>query len=156
MDVQVYRDLLHRSVYNAEVARYYFDKMRTTDARNSAIVRGYKAMSYFIMCKHTYNPFSKIAYFNKGKRELESAINMQSDNKELLFLRLATQCNTPAFLGYSVNIESDKRALLNYLALKSAHEDKDLRDKIIRFILQCKQYTNSEKSFVKENYLIAS
>ena len=63
------------------------------------------------MAKHVFNPFSKMSYFKKGKRILETAIKADEKNIELSFLRFNAQTHIPSFLGYNESIESDKTFL---------------------------------------------
>ncbi|MBK7213242.1 MAG: hypothetical protein IPH88_08130 [Bacteroidales bacterium] len=58
----------------------------------------------------------KLQYFNNGKQELEQAIAMRPLDAELRFLRLATQLNAPGFLGYTNDIEADKKLILQAIA----------------------------------------
>ncbi|MCC6373150.1 MAG: hypothetical protein IT236_19250 [Bacteroidia bacterium] len=150
-DIPVYRDLLARSANNAETAQFFFNKTKSIELSEKPVLRGYKAMASFIMCKHAVNPFTKLNYFNKGKKELDAAIFAESGNIELLFLRFATQCHVPVFLNYSSNMESDKKMLLNYLANKSLKDDNDLRIKITKFMLECKHCTAAEKKIIQSN-----
>lgn len=65
-----------------------------------------------MMAKHVVNPFAKLSYFKKGKNMLEKAIEADSENVELRFLRYAAQTNAPSFLGYDDHIAGDKKFLL--------------------------------------------
>jgi hypothetical protein len=51
---------------------------------------------------------NKLAYFNRGKSELEKAVSLKHLDAEIRFLRLATQLNAPGFLGYTGDIKNDK------------------------------------------------
>ena len=76
---------------------------------------GYKGGATIIMAKYVSNPFSKISNFRKGRNMLEKAIAMDRTNSELIFLRFAIQTNIPSFLGYSNDIQEDKKHLQNSL-----------------------------------------
>ena len=55
----------------------------------------------------------KLKYFNRGSEKIDSAVDEDSSNIEIRFIRLVIQMNTPAFLNYDENIEEDKAFLLN-------------------------------------------
>jgi hypothetical protein len=148
-EVITFRDMLHQSFYSSQVAEHYYSKTKHITNSSPAILKGYKAMAEFIMCKHTYNPFSKLIYFNRGKKELDAAIKIESENVELLFLRFATQCNAPSFLGYNTHIASDKIKLFNYVVSETSKEDKDLRTKIATFLSKSKHCNAAEKKQMK-------
>ena len=69
-------------------------------------IMAYKAVATTMMAEYVGNPFDKYGYFSKGKKQLE-AIIAKDKNIETVYLRLLVQLNSPSFLGYSSNIESD-------------------------------------------------
>ena len=148
-EVITFRDMLHQSFYSSDVAEQYYSKTKHINNSSPAVLKGYKAMAEFIMCKHTYNPFSKLIYFNRGKKELDAAIKTEPENVELLFLRFATQCNAPSFLGYNSNIASDKTRLFNFVVGEASKYDIDLRIKIATFLSKSKHCNTAEKKQMK-------
>lgn len=64
-----------------------------------------------IWAKHTYNPLSKLATFERGKKNIEMACENEPTNVEVRFIRLSVQKNAPAFLGYRANIKEDEEFL---------------------------------------------
>lgn len=67
-----------------------------------------------IWANHTINPISKLSTFNKGKKNLEKAVEMASNNIEIRFIRLSVQKNAPTFLGYHQHIEADEVFIENH------------------------------------------
>ena len=66
-------------------------------------------------------PMEKLNLFKEGGKKLEAAIKTNENNTEFNFLRLMIQENSPKFLGYYKNIESDKNLILkNYQQLEPA------------------------------------
>lgn len=61
-----------------------------------------------IWAKHIINPIAKFSTFNKGKKDIESAVKEAHNNVEIRFIRLSIQKNCPSFLGYNKDIEQDK------------------------------------------------
>ena len=93
-------------------------------------------MGYLLRSKHAFNPYNKMANFNKGKKLLEEAIQADSKNAELRFLRLSVQTHAPFFLNYADKLKEDEQLIrTSYPTLT----DRDLRDRI--------------KNFFKENNL---
>lgn len=66
-----------------------------------------------IWANHTFSPISKLNTFNKGKKNIETAIKKEPDNTEYRFIRLSIQKNAPAILGYKSNIKEDTEFLKN-------------------------------------------
>lgn len=81
----------------------------------SPTAQGYFALATMIQAKRFGNPFTKLSYFNKGKKILEEAIEENPDNPELRFLRFAVQTKVPAILMYYGDLESDQLILDTYL-----------------------------------------
>lgn len=85
-----------------------------------------------ISATHTLNPFTKLKIFRKGKANIEKAVENESDNAEIRFIRLSVQMNCPGFLGYKEKIKEDKLFLTNNL---ESIRPEDLR-KMVESILK--------------------
>ncbi|MFD2603492.1 hypothetical protein [Flavobacterium suzhouense] len=64
-----------------------------------------------IWAKHTLNPFEKLKTFKEGKANIEESVAQSPSDMEIRFIRLSVQLNAPKFLGYSNNIEEDKKII---------------------------------------------
>lgn len=106
------------------------------------LLLGYRASGMMMMAKYVQSPFSKLSYFKKGKKMLDEAIDLDVKNIELRFLRFMAQTNAPSFLGYSVNIESDKNIILRNI---SRMVDLKLKYFMV-MILRKSKYLNSEEN----------
>ena len=62
-----------------------------------------------IWANHLFNPVSKLMSFNKGKENIEKAVQKAPGNVEIRLIRLSIQKKSPAFLGYQRNIDEDQR-----------------------------------------------
>lgn len=86
--------------------------LKSNNAKEKPLLLGYKGSATMIMARHVINPFTKLSHFKKGRNMLEKAIEADSDNVELRFLRYAVQTHAPSFLGYDRHIAGDKKFLL--------------------------------------------
>ncbi len=66
--------------------------------------------------KYTSWPHKKIKYFNSGKKELEQYITDNPTDIEARFVRILVQKNTPSFLGYDTNIQSDTNFIKKHIS----------------------------------------
>ena len=105
--------------------------LQTRNEISNPVLEGYKASATMMMAKYVFNPFTKLAYFQKGKTILEKAIQADNTNIELRFLRLAIQSNVPAFLGYKNNMSVDKAFLRQTI---DQLEDRELKLMITGFL----------------------
>ena len=105
------RSLYEKSVEHESACKELINILSPYNENNNPLYAGYKASAVMMMAKHVFNPFSKMSYFNKGKKMLESAISVDGNNVELRFLRFNAQTHVPSFLGYNDNINEDKKFL---------------------------------------------
>ncbi|WP_336665093.1 hypothetical protein [Elizabethkingia meningoseptica] len=110
---------------NLELVRGYYDKAVADKTLCDNMIKDLQQVSdetiflaylggfQTIWAKHASNPISKLKIFNRGKKNIESAIKMQPDNIEIRFIRLSVQKNAPSFLGYNKNIKEDQLFIEN-------------------------------------------
>lgn len=123
----------------------YYEKLKTVDPTKSPVLIGYKAMAEFMICHHSYNPYTKLSYFNKGKNTLEQIIEKNPDNVELRYLRYCIQTNVPSFLGYYSNKNEDKKVLIDFLRNSANEPDQDLVRIIKKYFLETGYCNEQEK-----------
>ncbi|MEO6683303.1 MAG: hypothetical protein ABIN48_10835 [Ginsengibacter sp.] len=116
------------------------------DATNNPLYYGYKAGATMIMAKHSVNPISKLSWFNKGKKMLETAIQADNKDVELRCLRFGIQSNIPSFLSYKQHLSLDKKFIIkSYPQVK----DEVLRKNIVTFLTKWGQLSSEEKQLLK-------
>lgn len=136
------RNLYYKALVNKEDSEKFTQTTEKITGIDKKLLTGYLGVSWMIKANHAINPTYKLSYFLKGKAILESAINSDSKNIELLFLRYCVQTNTPSFLNYNHNIQSDKNSITSQFALIT---DLDLKKRIKEFMLQSKYCTVLDK-----------
>lgn len=99
-------------VNNEKLCQTYIKQLGNLQS-SSPLHLGYLGCLQTIWANHVINPLSKLETFNKGKRNLELAIQKDPQSAELRFLRLSVQTNAPGFLGYKKNIKTDRSFLHN-------------------------------------------
>jgi hypothetical protein len=103
---------------------------------SNSTAKGYYGAGKLMMAKYLFSPYSKLKTFNEGKLLLESAIQRDSQNVELRFLRLSIQNNSPSILGYNAMKAGDKRYLKERLPLLNDGQLKSLITKYLSTIEQ--------------------
>jgi len=78
---------------------------------NESVYLAYLGAFQTICANHFFNPISKLNIFNKGKKNIELAVDKNPNNIEIRFIRLSVQKNSPSFLNYKININEDKMFL---------------------------------------------
>ncbi len=112
-----------------------------------ALINGYKGASVMIEAKHMMNPLNRWSKFKEGKVMMEEAIKADYKNYELRFLRHSIQTNVPSVLGYSGEIETDKKFLVSGLM---SLKDEDLKNRVYKFLLASKTTTKEDLKKLKQ------
>ena len=142
------RNAYYASTKNYKAAKDFANHINRLNHSIDPVLIGYKGMAEFVFSYHSYNPYRKLEHFNKGKKLLEQAIQMDTKSIELLFLRFSVQTNCPFFLNYSDNIPGDKKALITYL-INSQFPDQDLKNRVKNYLLQSNFLNKNEKKEIK-------
>lgn len=124
------RKLYDKAIYSEKAAELLLDQTANNESDKSTL-NGYKAATHMIMAKFYFNPWKKLHTFNKGKEQLEYAIQKDPENLELIYLRFMIQMNSPSFLHYNINVASDKKILLLSLNII---KDQDLKIRISNYL----------------------
>lgn len=130
---QVYKD-------SAACAKLY--KKITNSTGNDIITIAYRGAITAAMANHVKDKKEKLKLFNTGKKMLEQSIISDSSNIETRFLRFTVQINCPKALGYSKQIDSDKKFILkNY----SSTSNVAVKKMIYISLTQTNFFTEAEK-----------
>lgn len=81
--------------------------------KESIVYKAYLGTLQAMLAGNQSNPISKLSWFNKGKAIIEKAIETDSNNPEIRFLRLSIQLKAPGFLFYYSEIDSDKKNVID-------------------------------------------
>ncbi len=125
------REMYEEAAINEKACKKLLFLLHDFDENNNPILAGYKAGAKMIMARYAFNPFSKMSYFSNGKKLLERAIEKDSKNTELRFIRFTIQTQAPKFLGYHHAINEDRVLIKNSL---DTLRDADLKKCILSFI----------------------
>src|SRR5690554_6753955 len=131
IDINEVRGLYKKAVIDEKANETMLSILSSVDEK-SPLLLGYKASGTMMMANYVINPLSKLSYFNRGKRMLESAIAADTKSLELRFLRFMVQVNSPSFLGYINNVESDKRYILDNMVNMTDMKSKEFVSAILK------------------------
>ena len=123
------------------------DILAPYNEKNNPLFLGYRSSAIMMMARYVSNPFSKLSYFNKGKKLLEKAVNADKNNIELRSLRFLVQSNVPSILGYKSDLESDRAFIINNAYTV---EDPSLKKNIIYFMSRWGKLTPGEKTILNK------
>lgn len=116
-----------------EKTEQFYELTQKELQNKGAIYRAYHGAALALKASFSWNPFSKISYFNKAKKMIEEAILSEPNNIELRMIRLSIQANTPKIADYYKNLEEDKDYIFDNI---DKVDDKELKLYIENFIAQ--------------------
>lgn len=144
--LQYVRDLYQQAADSEKKCKELLRALESYDENNHPLFAGYKGSANMIMAKHVSNPLNKLSHFNKGKRQLEKAIEKRPKNVELRCLRFAVQSNVPGFLGYKDEIKADRKFILSEYPQVT---DPVLKKNIRYFMTEWGHLSESEKKLLQ-------
>jgi hypothetical protein len=145
MDLIELRNLYYKASTNKEDAEKFHKAILNITGIDKHTLSGYSGMAWMIKANHSFNPYSKLSFFFKGKALLDDAILADPTNIELHFLRYCVQTNAPGFLAYNGNISTDKNIILSAYSYIS---DKDLKKRIKEYMQNSSHCTTAEKKLL--------
>ena len=111
-NLQEVRSLFKGSVDSNDKSQAFLEITKDALQTDDPLFIAYHGAAFAIRASHC-SIFSKLTNFNKGKRLIEKAIQMDSNNIEIRTIRLSIQFYSPGFLGYNTSIDKDKKFILN-------------------------------------------
>lgn len=126
-EIKELRTLFYVAAEDSDSSTILFEQLESVNDKSAAILIGYKGMSHLLEAKHSYNIYTKFAYFIDGTDFLDDAIKKDPTNRELRFFRYSVQDNAPRFLGYYENLAEDKKIATQNI---NTEPDQDLKAKI--------------------------
>jgi hypothetical protein len=108
----------------------------------SALLLAYRAACESMMAQFSWNPYIKLAQVTKSFDFFGKAINEDSQNAEIRFLRFSVQHNVPDFLRKNREFEEDKDVLIENF--ENADFDTEFRQFIIGYLKDSGRFEKSE------------
>lgn len=130
-----------------------FEKTENVTLQSDPALYAYNGLAIMRKAEYTFNPYTKLSYFKKGKTKVEAAIKTNPKNAELRFIRLSIQDNIPSFLGYSDDISSDKKIVIEALKNKNFSSDLSFTKNVIKFMASSNILSITEEQFLLDLYL---
>lgn len=108
---------------NKSLRPSYLNELALLASKGTNFHKAYLGAAKTLMAEYSYAPWSKLNYFEEGKKLIEEAIQKDSQNPEYRYLRFLIQFNAPDFLGYSSQLKEDYEFIEAYLKTTKAHSD---------------------------------
>jgi hypothetical protein len=142
-EIQDIKKAMLRAVESSSVTDSLYNKLVSKKSK-SALIIAYVGTLEALKAKHSWNPYNKIKYVAQSRSTMKIAIDKESDNLEIRFLRFSIQHYTPGFLGYSKELEEDRKAIVTQFTNKTFGTDQVLIQSIADFMIKSKRCSASE------------
>ena len=138
------------AVNDSRVADKLSNKLKNIQEED-ALLLAYKASVEALKAKHAWSPYAKLQYMNVFEKLMNQAVQRKPDDLEIRFLRYSIQYNTPAFLGYSGNMNEDKDMIVKlFLKKKFNTRDKKLIQEVYDFMSASNSLSVVEKQKMEQ------
>jgi hypothetical protein len=118
----------------------------------SALLTGYLGTLQALKAVHAWNPFTKLKYLNKAEKTYAEAVAADHDNIEIRFMRFSVEHNVPAFLGFTKNLETDRKQIIAQLKKKNYKAaDHELITTVVKFLIDSKRCTPAENEYLHKH-----
>jgi hypothetical protein len=141
-DLSKVRNQYPKAVESSEITSKLNEELSKIDASSKPVFKAYKGAILTLMAKYAKGRKHKKQFFKEGVSLIESAIEAAPKNTEIHYIRMTVQENSPRFLGYHKNIDTDKQFILNsYSKIPS----KELKSVIKDFVLNSENFSETDK-----------
>jgi len=149
-EVALLKTDLIRAVENSALTDSLYQKL--SELRNkTALVNGYCGTLEALKAKHAWNPYNKIKYVKLSLKTMQKAINMDTENMELRFMRFSIEHFTPGFLGFSKDLDIDRKEIIKHYQNRNfgVANDELIRN-VARFMIDSKRCSAAEVNILKK------
>lgn len=149
-DVVAIRKSVVRAVDSEKMTNHLYQELSNLRSKDPLIL-AYIATLEGLKAKHAWNPYSKIKHVKQADKLIDRAVSLAPDELEIRFMRFSLQHYTPAFLGFSKQLDEDRKAIVRLFELrKFGRSEADLVHHIAKFMIDSKRCTPAELQILKK------
>lgn len=109
------RQKFHEAVLDVDETRTFHRFLKEVEAEEP-VLKAYKAASEAMLARVVWNPFTKLMQVMKYDDQMKVAIEEDSQNIEIRFLRFAIEYNLPKFLSMSKHLKEDRDVIIEQIS----------------------------------------
>ncbi|SES26952.1 hypothetical protein [Pedobacter rhizosphaerae] len=151
-EIAVLKSDMVKAVENAKLTDSLFKKLDKLPNK-TALITGYTGTLEALKAKHSWNPYNKIKFVSRSLKTMKKAIGMDKENMEIRFMRFSIEHFTPSFLGFSKDLEVDRKEIVkHYQNHNFGLADEALVKNVAKFMVDSKRCTPDEIKVLKKYY----
>ncbi|WP_155975685.1 hypothetical protein [Daejeonella oryzae] len=144
------KEAMYRAVESPKVTDSLYAKLINKKSKTPLLL-AYVGTLEALKAKHAWNPYHKLKYVAQAQKTLKSAVSKDPSNMEIRFMRFSIQHYTPAFLGYSKELDEDRREIIRQFKNRSfGVADQSLVNSIARFMIESKRCSPADLLVLKK------
>lgn len=121
-------------------------------SHKTPLIFGYIGTLEALKAKHAWNPYNKIKYVSRSLTTLQKAIDLDGENMEIRFMRFSIEHFTPSFLGFSKDLDTDRKEIIkHYQNNNFGSANDELVKNIAKFMIETKRCTAEEVKNLKKH-----
>jgi len=105
------------AIESSSITDSLYRVLKSRDTENPLII-GYIGTLEALKAKHSWNPYNKIKYVALSQKTMKVAVERDPTNLEIRFMRFSIQHYTPSFLGFSKDLEEDRKAIIRQFRIR--------------------------------------
>lgn len=149
-EISILKADLVKAVENAKLTDSLYNKLAKLKDK-SALIIAYSGTLEALKAKHSWSPYNKIKYVKASLKTLEKAIDMDRENMEIRFMRFSIEHYTPRFLGFSKDLDTDRKELIKHYKNRNfGIADAEMVKNIAVFLINSKRCTAEEVKVLKK------
>ncbi|WP_421941327.1 hypothetical protein [Pedobacter sp.] len=151
-EITVLKSDMVKAVENSRLTDSLFSRLDRLPNK-TALITGYLGTLEALKAKHAWNPYNKIKYVSRSLKTMKKAIAMDKENMEIRFMRFSIEHFTPSFLGFSKDLDVDRKEIVkHYQNHNFGLADETLVKNVAKFMVESKRCTAEEVKVLKKYY----
>lgn len=149
-EIEVLKTDMVKAVDDSKLTNSLFTKLNKLPNKTPLVI-GYTGTLEALKAKHSWNPYNKIKYVSRSLKTLQNAINLDGENMEIRFMRFSIEHFTPSFLGFSKDLDIDRKEIIKHYQNKNfASASEEFIKNVAKFMIETKRCTASEIAILKK------
>lgn len=133
-----------KALHNCDYAPEVYEKFQSIKEPTAQML-AYRGALEAIMTKTTWNVFKKLGFLKRSEASFNEAIRIAPNNVEIRFMRMAVQYEIPEYLGYSDDMETDRKFIIEHIdEFNPAEFSYGTLTEIFGFMKKCGRFTTDQ------------
>lgn len=117
------------------------------------LLKSYRGVAEALKGKYALWPFSKLSYLNDGLKLMDEAVNEDSSNVKIRYMRFTVLDRLPAIIGHSANADKEAKKLYTQLIEQNNSENKFYRN-VANLLVKSERLSSKEVEILLKHYSV--